>query len=135
MNAKTIIAAVALTLGSASSFAENIGWHVSKIDESPSTLTRDEVRAELDRANAAGEVIGIRYAYGGTVPAAGTAAGTAGSSDLTRAQVKAELAAAQQNGDLVTSFAGKTERELFPGRYPAVQPMGIAHSSATSNVN
>jgi hypothetical protein len=131
MNAKTIIAAVALALGSASSFAENIGWHVSKIDESPSTLTRDEVRAELDRANAAGEVIGIRYAYGGTVPAAGTA----GSSGLTRAQVKAELVAAQQNGDLVTSFVGKTQRELFPGRYPAVQPMDIAHSSAASNVN
>lgn len=131
MNAKTIIAAVALTLGSASSFAENIGWHVSKTDENPSTMTRDEVRAELDRANAAGEVIGIRYAYGGTVQSAATA----GSSGLTRAQVKAELAAAQQNGDLVTSFVGKKERELFPGRYPAVQPMDIAHSSAASNVN
>ena len=78
-----------------------------------------------------GEVIGIRYAYGGAVQAAGTT----GSSGLTRAQVKAELAAAQKNGDLVTSFAGKTERELFPGRYPAVQPMDIAHSSAASNVN
>jgi len=131
MNAKTIIAAVALALGSASSFAENIAWHVSKIDESPSTLTREQVRAELDRANAAGEVIGIRYAFGGKVKAASTSE----SSGLTRAQVKAELAEAQQNGDLVVGFAGKTERELFPGRYPTVQPMGITHSSAAMNVN
>jgi len=53
--------------------------------------------------------------------ALGSAAGAQG---LTRAQVQADLAAAQQNGDLLLA-SGLREKDLFPGRYPAdLAPVG-----------
>jgi hypothetical protein len=130
MNTKTIIAAVALALSSAASFASNNAWHVPQADESSSTLTRDEARAELARATAAGEIIN-RGALGVTVKGAGTPA----SPGLTRAQVKAELEAAQKAGELPVSFAAKSSRELFPGLYPVAQPIGVAHSGNAVNMN
>jgi len=130
MNTKTIIAAVALALGSASSFASNIAWHVPQTDENPSTLTREEVRAELARASAAGEIIN-RGALGVTIKEADTPA----RSSLTGAQVNAELEAAQKAAELRVSFAAKTSRELFPGLYPAAQPMGVAHAGDAVHVN
>ena len=36
----------------------------------------------------------------------------------TRAEVKAELAEAVRNGDILAGDHGKTLRELNPGRYP-----------------
>lgn len=58
----------------------------------PGALTRAEVRAELARAHAAGE---MQDGEGGA-----WAAGPTGASTLTRAQVRAELARAQAAGEL-----------------------------------
>lgn len=131
MNTKTMMAAVALALGSASSFASSNAWHVPQVDENPSTLTRDEVRAELARAIAAGDVVGIPKAYGLTARTVGTTA----DSGLTRAQVTAELEAAQKAGEMRVSFAARRSRDLFPGLYPVAQPIGVAHSGSAVDVN
>lgn len=37
--------------------------------------------------------------------------------DRTRAEVQAELVAAQKDGEIATSFVGKAPREFFPGNY------------------
>jgi hypothetical protein len=39
-------------------------------------------------------------------------------SGKTREQVKAELAEAQKNGTIVTSFVAKQVRDIYPGNYP-----------------
>jgi hypothetical protein len=95
MNAKILTAALTLTLGSASSYAADLAWRATLDDTSASTLTRDEVRADLARARSAQTFDGTRIAY--AVPDAqdGRSAST-----LTRAQVRAELARARANGEL-----------------------------------
>ena len=95
MNAKSIVAAIALALGTTASFAENPAWS-RHIDTTPSTLTRDEVRAEFERAKSAGELIGIPEVYG--VPTAASAKQEV--SGLTREQVQAQAAQAVANGEL-----------------------------------
>src|SRR5450830_351679 len=48
------------------------------------------------------------------------------SAPLTRADVKAQLLAAQANGDLIAGENGETARELNPRLYPAVSAPGTA---------
>jgi len=132
MNTKTIIAAVALALGSASSFADTYAWRVAQIDQSPSTLTREQVRAELERADAAGQPSGFGY----TVRAAATAGATEASSGLTREQVKAELVAAQKNGEMpLGGFGARSLRDIYPDLYRAAPASGVAHAATAVNVN
>jgi len=95
MNTKSIVAAIALALGSTASFAENPAWG-PHIDRTPSTLTREEVRAEFERAKAAGELIDTAQIY--AVPTASSARQQ--NSGLTREQVQAEAARAVANGEL-----------------------------------
>ncbi|HXY22448.1 MAG TPA: DUF4148 domain-containing protein [Burkholderiaceae bacterium] len=95
MNTKSIVAAIALALGTTVSFAENPAWD-PHIDKTPSTLTREEVRAEFERAKAAGELIDTAQIYG--VPTASSARQQ--NSGLTREQVQAEAARAVANGEL-----------------------------------
>jgi len=99
MNTKNIVAAIALTLGTTASFAENPAWGTHQIDTTPSILSREEVRAEFERAKAAGELVGIAQAYGVPTAASERQQGTA----LTREQVQAELARAKANGELDTA--------------------------------
>ncbi|HYA59280.1 MAG TPA: DUF4148 domain-containing protein [Burkholderiaceae bacterium] len=96
MNTKNIVAAIALTLGTTASFAENPAWGTNQIDTTPSTLSREEVRAEFERAKAAGELFGIAQAYGVPTAASQRQQGTG----LTREQVQAELARAKAAGEL-----------------------------------
>ncbi len=60
MNAKTLIAAVALALGTASAFAVE----ATRISIDAPLLNRAEVRAELARASAAGEMNMRSESYG-----------------------------------------------------------------------
>jgi len=94
MNTKSIVAAIVLALGSTASFAENPAWG-PHIDRTPSTLTREEVRAEFDRAKAAGELIDTAQIYG-----LSSASAKQQDSGLTREQVQADAARALANGEL-----------------------------------
>jgi hypothetical protein len=91
--------------------------------------TREQVRAELVAAQQAGEI-----QYGNTgmterevfparhdatqAPAAVKPVYTSENQGLTRAQVRAELIAAQKAGEVQYGNIGATARELFPDRFP-----------------
>jgi len=55
------------------------------------------------------------------------------SAPLTRADVKAQLLAAQANGDLIAGENGETARELNPRLYPA-QPASLASKKSREEV-
>lgn len=97
MNAKTIIAAAALALIGSATFADEVRDYPT-----PSTLTRAEVKAELARAQANGEIAPQSESYGDVQPtvfaqrtgkdsiqASGNTAG------LKRVEVKRDLSRAQ----------------------------------------
>ncbi len=94
MNAKTITLAIALSLASIASHA-NPAWPSTDSDFTPSTLTREQVRAELAQAQAAGQLDTARIAYGARSSAAMGSFG-----DRSRAEVRAELLAARARGEL-----------------------------------
>lgn len=83
MNIKTLIAASTLAMLGTAAFA-----HETPDITTPSTLSRAEVRAELQRAQRAGEIVGSGQPYH-FVDAALAAAKTPG---LSRAEVRNELA-------------------------------------------
>jgi len=98
--------------------------------------TREQVRAELAEAIRNGDMVAdgetgrtFREMFPGQYPAANTVAKAparvevkaqvAPAQGKTRAEVKAELAEAIRNGDMVADGqTGATYRDLFPGRYP-----------------
>ena len=82
MNAKTLIASAILALTATSGFAVE----ATQFNPEASTLTRAEVRAELARASAAGELDVPGETYGSIPPADATAM----ASSRTRAEVRAE---------------------------------------------
>ena len=92
-------------------------------------VTRGQVRSELETAQLLGEVYygpsGLTQRevfpdrYPGATPVVVEARRAAQDQGKTRAQVRDELVAAQRSGGIVTSFVGRTERELLPARYPA----------------
>jgi len=92
MNRKQLIAAAALTLLGSAAFAQ------SEIElqhfgaNQPSVVSRSEVRAELQRARAAGEV----PAYSEVV----AQSPKAGANDVQRAQVRGDVLKARANGSL-----------------------------------
>ena len=97
----------------------NGGGDDHPVAETKSTLTRAQVKAELARAVAAGDVeIGdsgetlaeeepARYPHPASNPG------------LTRAQVRAELAQAIRDGDIPVGDEGRTLAERFPQKYAA----------------
>ena len=82
MNAKTFIASAILALTATSGFATE----ATQFNPEASTLTRAEVRAELVRASAAGELDAQGETYGSITPVDATAM----ASTRTRAEVRAE---------------------------------------------
>jgi alkylhydroperoxidase/carboxymuconolactone decarboxylase family protein YurZ len=66
MNAKQLIAVAALAVIGTSAFAAEAEQFVPQTG----ALTRAEVRAELSRAQAAGEIATVAEAYGGFTPVA-----------------------------------------------------------------
>ena len=97
MNTKQLIAAAAIALvGSTTAFAQSeIELQHFGADQT-STLTRAEVRAELLRARAAGEVPVVSDLMGALSPVAATTRVT----DPTRAQVRAEVVKGLADGSL-----------------------------------
>lgn len=90
MNVKQLTVAVALLASGAAAMAvEATQWN-------PSTgqLSRSEVKAELSRAIANGEVVAIGEAYDGAIER------NLPHSTLARAEVRQELARARANGEL-----------------------------------
>ncbi len=77
MNTKTLFAAATLALLASTSYAADLAWGSGPAEEQPSTLTRAQVRAELQRAASAGEVAGYREAYGVPGPALAAPTGMA----------------------------------------------------------
>jgi hypothetical protein len=117
MNAKRLLVVLSLSSVFAAATAQDHDY------------TREQVRSELEAAQQSGDIVTSFAArterelfpgrYLGTAPAAGMSDSAAQVLGKTREQVVAELVAAKQSGDIVTSFAGRTERELFPARYPS----------------
>ena len=91
MNTKQLIAASLLALAGSAVLASE----ATEFTIPPSTLTRAEVRAELARAQASGELISSAEADQRPF--------TMLASNLTRDAVRAELARAKANGELVSS--------------------------------
>jgi hypothetical protein len=91
MQAK-FIATAALLLATGAAFAQSeLDTLVQEARQQKSTLTRDQVKAEVLRARAAGELDFNEYNY---PPVQRTA------STVTREQVKAEVLAARASGEL-----------------------------------
>ena len=97
MNTKQLIAAAAIALvGSTTAFAQSeIELQHFGADQT-STLTRAEVRAELLRARAAGEVPVVSDLMGALSPVVATARAT----DATHAQLRAEVVKGLADGSL-----------------------------------
>ncbi len=91
MNTKQLFAAAAIALvGTTSAFAQDAEQHVP----TGSQLTRAEVKAEVQRARDAGElIVASETALNATQPVKAT-------SGLTRAEVRAEVLKAQADGSL-----------------------------------
>jgi len=84
--------------------------------------SREQVQAELDRAQDGGDVVTNftsrteRELHPQNYPQASSLAQQ--DSGKTREQVRAELAQAMKDGDIVANFTSRTQRELHPGNYP-----------------
>lgn len=105
MNAKTLFAAAALALVGTASFADEVRDYPT-----PSTLTRAEVKAELLRAQAAGETVAHLDTYGQKEQMRVPARGNTVVASLNRVEVRRELALAARNsatiqGESYGSFA------------------------------
>ena len=97
MNAKQLFAA-ALVLTSASAFAvEGEQWVPAT-----GSLTRTEVKAELARAEAAGEIVATTEAYGGFAVTASNDVRTA----LSREAVRSEARAVAHNNTFASQYVG-----------------------------
>ena len=94
MNTKHIIAAVAVALLSASAFASE----ATEFKDTPSTLTRAVVKAELTRAQATGELNRASALYGYFEPAI--------ASVRTREEVRAEAFKAAHEHSASTLYVG-----------------------------
>ncbi len=91
MKAK-FFATATLLLATGAAFAQSdLDLYVHQAQQQKSTLTREQVKAEVVRARAAGELEANEYNYPPVQPVAST---------LTRAQVKAEVIAARASGEL-----------------------------------
>jgi Domain of unknown function (DUF4148) len=105
MNTKTLIAAAALALMGSTAFADEVRDYPT-----PSTLTRAEVRAELDRAQANGELTIHSDTYGFVAPA-----GRIGSrpvvASLSRVEVRRDLASAPN----AATITGESYGTVVPG--------------------
>jgi len=126
MNTRILAAALTLSLASASSLAADLAWRATQDEESPSTLTRTEVRADLVRAQGAARFDGTRIAY--AIPGA---ASEVSSSGLTRAQVRAELARARANGELEIGVKAYGAKPVVDG----VPASGIASTARPASSN
>jgi hypothetical protein len=91
MNTKQLIVTSLLTIAGGAALASE----ATEFPIPPSTLTRAEVRAELARAQASGELLSSAEAEQRPFALA--------ASTLTRAEVRAELARARASGELVSS--------------------------------
>lgn len=105
MNAKTLIAAAALALVGTATFADEVRDYPT-----PSTLTRAEVKAEMVRAQAAGETVAHLDTYGQKEQMRVPARGNTVVAGLNRVEVRRELARAGNNsatiqGESYGSFA------------------------------
>lgn len=92
---KSIVVIAALLSGASATFA----------NQAEQPLTREEVRAELKRAQAAGHLDGINEAWDGTNFGSSSAAGVYGRpfvapAGLTRAEVMAEYQRALSSGEI-----------------------------------
>ena len=83
---------------------------------SQSEVSRDEVKADLHEAQAAGDlkVVGELSGAPATAPAEPVTV-------VTRAQVREELREAQRAGDVQFGDLGRTEAEVNPQRYAAAR--------------
>lgn len=91
MKAK-FFATATLLLATGAAFAQSdLDQFIHEAQQQKSTLTREQVKAEVVRARAAGELDFNEYNYPPVQPVAST---------LTREQVKAEVLAARANGEL-----------------------------------
>jgi hypothetical protein len=101
MNTKQVLAAAALTLVGAAASAQTVDtfWQFLPTNQ-PSTVTREEVRAELVQARQAGAVRGADAIV--NVPVQATAQAPA----PTREQVRAELAQAVAQADSASNGFG-----------------------------
>ena len=93
MNTKHLIAAAAIAFVGTGAFATE----ATQFTDTPSTLTRAEVKAELARAQAAGELNQASALYGYVQPVA---------SVRTRAEVRAEAVQAGRDHGFNTLYVG-----------------------------
>jgi len=112
MNVKQALFTGAIALVSAGAFAEDITIDKSN---SASVLTRDQVKAEVVKARAAGELLSAGEGYAG-IPVAAT-------SNVARTDVKAQVLAARSAGEL--QAAGEADQ-----RSNAVSHVALARSRA-----
>jgi Domain of unknown function (DUF4148) len=105
MNTKTLFAAAALALMGTTAFADEVRDYPT-----PSTLTRAEVRAELDRAQANGELTIHSETYGFVAPAA-RIRGSQFVAGLSRVEVRRDLASAPN----AATIAGESYGTVVPG--------------------
>jgi hypothetical protein len=94
MNTKHILAAVAIAFAGSGAFASE----ATQFTDTPSTLTRAEVKAELARATAAGELNQASALYGYAAPVI--------ASVRTRDEVRAEAIQANRDHHYNTLYAG-----------------------------
>ena len=94
MNTKHLIAAVAIAFVGTGAFASE----ATQFTDTPSTLTRAEVKAELARAQAAGELNQASSLYGTVQPSI--------ASVRTRAEVRAEAMQAARDHSFNTLYVG-----------------------------
>jgi len=120
MNAKKLIAAVAVFAAAGTSFAADANYPYVDHSQFQSTRTRAEVMAELKASQANGD-----YTVGGREFAAPDAKFA---STKTRAQVVAELRQAREDGSYALA------QQEFEGQYPVLQNQNAATRLAnTSN--
>lgn len=110
MNTKTLFAAAALALIGTAAIADEVRDHPT-----PSTLTRAEVRAELERARQDGS-LSVGESYGDVnaqIAAAKAPANGSRATQLARVDVVRDLNAARANGSL--AMAGEAYGSVQPG--------------------
>ncbi|KRB91419.1 DUF4148 domain-containing protein [Noviherbaspirillum sp. Root189] len=125
MNAKKLIAALAVFAAAGTSFAADATYPYVDHSQFQSTRTRAEVMAELKDSQANGN-----YIVGGQEFAAPD---TKFVSTKTRAQVMAELRQAQEDGSYALA------QQEFEGQYPALQNRNantrLANTGKAPNLN
>lgn len=103
MNAKQLLAVAAFAVVGSSAFATEAEQFVPQTG----SLTRAEVRAELSRAQAAGDVVAIGETYGGVVAVAkATPKFDTAKVARSRDEVRAEARAAARSNDFNALYVG-----------------------------